>query len=89
MEFEWDEAKRRANIEKHGLDFRDAPAAFGGPCLFAPVPFRSERRWVLVGRLGPRYVTIIFTLRAGAFRLISMRRSRDGERAQHRAVHGG
>ena len=24
MEFEWDEAKREANLEKHGLDFLDA-----------------------------------------------------------------
>ena len=23
MEFEWDEAKRRSNLEKHGLDFAD------------------------------------------------------------------
>jgi uncharacterized DUF497 family protein len=24
MRFEWDEAKRRENLRKHGLDFRDA-----------------------------------------------------------------
>ncbi|RLA86643.1 MAG: BrnT family toxin, partial [Deltaproteobacteria bacterium] len=24
MIFEWDESKRRANYDKHGLDFRDA-----------------------------------------------------------------
>jgi uncharacterized DUF497 family protein len=29
MEFEWDEAKNRLNIEKHGIDFSDAVAIFG------------------------------------------------------------
>ena len=24
MEFEWDEGKRRSNLEKHGVDFVDA-----------------------------------------------------------------
>ncbi len=30
MQFEWDEAKRRANIIKHGVDFVDAPEMFTG-----------------------------------------------------------
>ena len=28
MEFEWDDAKRLSNIEKHGIDFRDALDVF-------------------------------------------------------------
>ena len=28
MEFEWDEAKRLANLRKHGIDFVDVPAVF-------------------------------------------------------------
>jgi uncharacterized DUF497 family protein len=35
MEFEWDEAKRRANYRKHGLDFRDAEKVFQGVTLTA------------------------------------------------------
>ncbi|MFN0145487.1 MAG: BrnT family toxin [Dehalococcoidia bacterium] len=31
MRFEWDEGKRRANLRKHGLDFRDAAEVFSGP----------------------------------------------------------
>ena len=30
MAFEWDEAKRLANIEKHGIDFDDANEMFDG-----------------------------------------------------------
>ncbi len=30
MEFEWDEAKRQSNIEKHGIDFAEAVAIYEG-----------------------------------------------------------
>ncbi len=30
MEYEWDEAKRLANLRKHGIDFTDVPAVFDG-----------------------------------------------------------
>jgi hypothetical protein len=28
MNFEWDDIKRKSNIEKHGIDFIDAPIIF-------------------------------------------------------------
>ena len=30
MRFEWDEAKRRENLRKHGIDFVDLPPLFDG-----------------------------------------------------------
>lgn len=33
MKFEWDEAKNRINIEKHGIDFEDAKEVFDGPMI--------------------------------------------------------
>ena len=30
MAFEWDEAKRLANIQKHGIDFADVEQVFAG-----------------------------------------------------------
>ena len=36
MRFEWDEAKRRANIQKHGFDFTDAEEMFRGILLVSP-----------------------------------------------------
>lgn len=30
MQFEWDEAKRRRNLAKHGVDFLDVLPAFDG-----------------------------------------------------------
>jgi uncharacterized DUF497 family protein len=38
MEFEWDEAKRAANIAKHGFDFLQAKRVFDGPVHTAPSP---------------------------------------------------
>jgi uncharacterized protein len=39
MLFEWDESKRRANLARHHIDFRDAKRMFDGPVLE-----RIERR---------------------------------------------
>lgn len=33
MEFEWDEAKRLANLRKHGIDFLDVSIVFEGDTL--------------------------------------------------------
>lgn len=33
MVFEWDEAKNKANIAKHGIDFSDVPDIFRHPML--------------------------------------------------------
>lgn len=48
MRFEWDEHKNRANIRKHGIDFRDAAYAFADPrALNIPGDEHSEEeeRW--------------------------------------------
>ena len=42
MQFEWDEAKRRENIAKHGIDFRDAVTMWNGPVI-DPASIRNER----------------------------------------------
>jgi uncharacterized protein len=39
MKYEWDEAKNRKNIAKHGLSFEDAEQVFSGPC----VTFEDDR----------------------------------------------
>jgi len=33
MKYEWDEAKNRTNVAKHGLSFEDAEQVFAGPCV--------------------------------------------------------
>jgi uncharacterized DUF497 family protein len=38
MEFEWDDAKNRGNLVKHGFSFEDAEQVFAGPCLTFETP---------------------------------------------------
>ncbi len=39
MKYEWDEAKNRTNLAKHGLSFEDAERVFAGPY----VTFEDDR----------------------------------------------
>lgn len=90
MEFEWDEAKRAANIEKHGIDFLDAAIVFAGPYLTGTArTMEGETRWLAVGMLDDVPVTVIFTRRRGVIRLISMRSARREERRRYQAIFGG
>ena len=44
MKFDWDPAKNRSNIRKHGFDFRDAEEMFGGALLVRPTLKRTTGR---------------------------------------------
>ena len=87
MEFEWDERKRRANLEKHGLDFIDAELVFLGEHLTVASSYSREERWLTIGRLDQRAVAVVWTSRAGAIRIISFRRARHEERRAFGALH--
>lgn len=88
--FEWDEAKRRTNLIKHRLDFRDAAALFDGrPRLDGPTAYREEERLFTVAISGDLFVTLIWTWRNEKRRAISFRRARDGEREAYRQLFVG
>jgi hypothetical protein len=90
MDFEWDEAKRLANLTKHGLDFLDAEAVLDGPHVLDEArSIGDEIRRMAIGILEGRHVTIIFTERHGAIRVISLRKARRRERERHQAIFGG
>ena len=64
MDFEWDDAKRRSTIEKHGIDFKDAKLIFDGrPVLYAPANQKGEDRWIAVGDLNGLVISVIYTFR--------------------------
>ena len=79
----WDESKRQANLEKHGLDFVDAP-------MVLESPFRLDVRSVRGGE--PRmqsfaYVfdvlavlTVVHVAREDALRIVSFRPASEVER---------
>lgn len=52
MDFEWDEAKHRQNVSKHGVGFAEACTVFGDPLeVTIPDPDHSttEQRYLSVG----------------------------------------
>jgi len=50
MEFEWDEKKARANLEKHGIDFQGAIRVFEAEAVLDVRSLRgSEERWKAIG----------------------------------------
>jgi len=75
IEFEWDEAKRWANIKKHGLDFADA-LEFDWEGLVARPDLRrdyGESRVIAFAKFRDRVHVIIYADRGGRRRLISFR----------------
>ena len=61
-EFEWDEVKRLANIEKHGLDFEDAAAFLDGrPHVSLSSPRNEEMRYATTAEFEGQLYTVIWT----------------------------
>ena len=82
MEFEYDPAKSRANVQKHGIDFEDAQDLWrDSGLLILPSRLTKEPRLLAIGKILDRHWTAVFTERAGKVRLISVRRSRVEERS--------
>jgi uncharacterized DUF497 family protein len=81
MKFIWVEAKRRANLRKHGLNFADARKVFSGP-TFTILDNRfvyGEERFVTIGLLDADAVVIVHTETATEIRIISMRKGTANE----------
>jgi uncharacterized protein len=87
--FEWDEQKRLANLEKHSLDFFDVLEVFEAPHIKVPSTYSGEEeRFLAIGLLKGRYVTVIFTTRSESMRIISFRRARHEERQKYSEIYG-
>lgn len=85
MQFEWDQNKNIANIEKHGFDFEDACKVFETPMLVALDNRQDydEDRWIGLGFLERYVVVIVYTYRSSdRIRVISMRKGKHHERLQ-------
>ncbi len=84
MDFEYDPAKSRANLEKHGIDFIGAQALWSDPDRIE-IPARSldEPRIQVIGRIGDMVWSAFITVRGDRIRIISVRRARDEEEAAY------
>ena len=85
MHFEWDRAKAKANLRKHGVDFADAVSVFDD-ALAVTIEERgeSEERWITMGvdSLG-RLLVVAYTWRDCVLRVISARIATRRERRQY------
>ena len=85
MEAEWDPAKAKANLGKHGVRFADAVTALED---MGAISVREERageeRWISIGMdsLG-RILVVVYTWREERIRLISARPASRRETRQY------
>ncbi len=91
MRFDWDEAKNRANIRRHKIDFADVPPVFDGP-MFVSLDTRrdyGEDRMIGIGFLHGAVVVGVFVEREnGTIRIISARKAERHERERFKKEIG-
>ncbi len=81
MKFEWDEAKRKSNIKKHGFDFVDAEKVFNG----ATFTINDDRfdygknRYITLGMLEGIVIVITHLEEDELIRIISIRKATKNE----------
>ena len=80
MLFEFNPAKSKSNLEKHGIDFVTAQALWDDPDLLE-IPARTvdEPRFFVIGKIAAKHWAGIITYREDNIRIISVRRARDEE----------
>lgn len=88
LEFEWDEAKARLNLGKHGVSFVTAAAIFLNERL-ERIDDRedyAEVRWIALGRVKTEVYRVVYTRRAkNHVRIITAQRaSQDEEEIYYR-----
>ena len=81
--YEWDEAKRGANLKKHGFDFADADLVYENPNKITLQEVRSEEPRLLdiaiVEVLGVT-LALVYVVRGYNIRIVSFRRASRKER---------
>ena len=88
MSFEFDPAKARTNLRKHGVSFSHAEQALRDPMAYTidDPDSASERRFVTLGMdaLG-RVLVVVHTQRGERARLIAARKASRGEADRYHA----
>ncbi len=75
MEIEFDPAKNAENLRKHGIALEQARQLWEVPAVAVKARTVGEDRFMIIGRLGHKLYSAIFTMRGEKIRLISARRS--------------
>jgi uncharacterized DUF497 family protein len=79
MKFEHDIKKSLINKTKHGLSLEEARALWLSPFVEIEAKTVGEQRFMVIGKIGEKHYSCIYTTRGSVIRLISARRSRRSE----------
>jgi uncharacterized DUF497 family protein len=81
LQFEWDEAKNRENIKKHGVSFEEAHTVFldeNSRRFYDPDHSHDEDRFIMLGMSAKLRILVVchcFRLNDSAIRIISARKA--------------
>ena len=83
--YEWDPAKARSNLRKHGVRFADGVTVFEDDlAITIRDETAEEERWVTLGTdAHGRVLVVVYTWRAESVRIISARGATPAERKQY------
>ena len=85
MPYEWDEAKRRGNIAKHGIDFESVHRFDWATANYESSARSGEERVFALGYIGGRLHAIAYVERGANARIISMRKAHRKEEDRYAA----
>ena len=89
-QFDWDETKNAANLEKHHVSFEDARTAFVDPNRVIARDLghsESEERFYCFGRVAGGVLTVRFTYRGSLIRIIGAGYWRKGKQIYDQENH--
>ena len=85
LKFEWDDAKARSNLRKHGVSFEQAATVFGDPLAYTfsdPDHSLREARFITIGRSRDHLLVVVAHVERGRIiRIISARKATRHERS--------
>jgi len=85
MPYEWDEAKRRGNIAKHGIDFESVHLFDWTTANYERSLRHGEERVFALGYVGNRLHAVAYVERGANARIISMRKANPREMTRYDA----
>ena len=77
--YEWNEDKRRANLEKHGIDFSAVYDFDWATATFLPDDRSGEYRTKAYGLIEERLHLLVYTVRGDRTRIFSLRKANSRE----------
>ncbi len=86
VEFEWDDDKAEENLALHDVTFRKASLVFFDPISIEEIDNRidyGEDRFIWIGMSEGQLLTVVYTQRSEAIRIISARKANRNEKEDY------